>query len=246
MVALSVIPVTLTSQQYVCFISRRISHASPTGLLHLGHAYAALFAAEQAQRNSGRFLLRIEDIDRSRYRPEFEEAIYEDLTWLGLTWEEPVMRQSERFGTYQQALDDLQRLDLLYPCFCTRKDIHQEIERAGAAPHGPDGPLYPGTCRNLSGSEVNRRLSSGDSYALRLHMDKAIAQAGPLDWTDVETGSMTTNPSQFGDVVLARKDSPSSYHLAVVIDDHAQGITLVTVGKTCALQLMCTDCCRRC
>jgi glutamyl-Q tRNA(Asp) synthetase len=204
---------------------------SPTGHLHLGHAFAALFAEEAARAGGGRFLLRIEDIDQGRCRPEFEAAILEDLAWLGLRWEGPVRRQSEHFADYGAALDRLRALGLLYPCFCTRRDIRREIEAAGHAPHGPDGPLYPGTCRALSEAERERRVAAGEPYALRLDVAPAIARAGPLAWRDRERGRIEAAPALFGDVVLARKDAPTSYHLAVTLDDHLQGVTLVTRGE---------------
>jgi glutamyl-Q tRNA(Asp) synthetase len=204
---------------------------SPTGLLHLGHAYAALFAFEEARRVGGRFLLRMEDIDTTRVRPEYETAIYDDLHWLGLTWEEPVRRQSEHFDEYRAALAKLDALDLLYPCFCTRKEIQDEIARSGAAPHGPEGPAYPGTCRKLSAGEVAERKAAGRDYALRLDVAKALQRAGnALTWDDLVHGRFVADPSPLGDVVLARKETPTSYHLAVVVDDAAQGITLVTRG----------------
>ena len=157
---------------------------SPTGLLHLGHAHSALFAWNAAQRAGGRFLLRIEDIDGGRSRPEFEAALYEDLAWLGLTWPEPVRRQSEHLADYRAALDRLAARGLLYPCFCTRRDIADEIARSGEAPHmapmGPDGPIYPGICRHLSDAERARRIAAGEPHALRLDMAKAIALAGTL------------------------------------------------------------------
>ena len=176
---------------------------SPTGRLHLGHAYAALFAADRAARAGGRFLVRIEDIDRSRCRPEFEAGILEDLAWLGLEWEEPVRRQSDHMADYADALASLDRRGLIYPCFCTRK----EIEAAATAPHGPEGPPYPGTCRALGEDERMARMARGDAYALRL--------------TE-------------GDTVVARKDVRTSYHLAVVVDDALQGVTLVTRGEDLA------------
>ena len=203
---------------------------SPTGLLHLGHAYAALVADE-----SGTFLLRLEDIDQGRCRPAFEEAIYEDLAWLGLSWPEPVMRQSERMEAYGTALKRLAEQGLTYPCFCTRADIAAEIERAGGAPHGPDGPVYPGICRDLSDTERTERIAAGEPHAIRLNMEKALAQTGPLTWTDQRLGSQTADPMRFGDVVLARKDTPTSYHLAVVVDDAAQRVELVTRGEDLAL-----------
>ena len=206
---------------------------SPTGLLHLGHAFAALTAAEAGNR----FLLRIEDIDTARAREEFVTAIFEDLTWLGLRWEEPVLRQSTRFEAYRAALARLEADGLLYPCFCTRKEIAEEIARASEAPHGPEGPLYPGTCRHLSTTERARKLASGASYALRLDAAKAANLAGELEFLeqgagpDGEHGIIAVKPMLFGDVVLARKDTPSSYHLAVVVDDAFQGVTLVTRGN---------------
>lgn len=205
---------------------------SPTGLLHLGHAYAALFAFEEARQAGGRFLLRMEDIDTTRVRPEYEAAIYEDLRWLKLVWEEPVRRQSEHFDEYRAALAKLDALDLLYPCFCTRKEIQDEIARSGAAPHGPEGPVYPGTCRKLSTSEVAERKAAGRDYALRLDIAKALQLAGNgLTWDDLVRGCFVADPSPLGDVVLARKETPTSYHLAVVVDDAAQEITLVTRGE---------------
>lgn len=205
---------------------------SPTGLLHLGHAYAALFAFEEARRAGGRFLLRMEDIDRTRVRAEYEAAICADLEWLGLRWEEPVRRQSEHFDDYRAALVKLDALGVLYPCFCTRKEIQEEIARAGAAPHGPEGPLYPGTCRKLSRSDVEQRKAAGRDYALRLDLARAVEHAGSdLVWEDLAQGRFIADPSPLGDVVLARKETPTSYHLAVVVDDAAQGITLVTRGE---------------
>jgi glutamyl-Q tRNA(Asp) synthetase len=200
---------------------------SPTGYLHLGHAFAALTAARAGER----FLLRIEDLDTERAREEFVTAILEDLAWLGLTWEEPWLRQSKRFDAYGAALDRLSRFT--YPCFCTRKEITEEIARAVEAPHarmGPDGPLYPGTCRRLSPAERDARIAGGESFALRLDATKAAGAAGPL--TFIEHGHIhPVDPLLFGDVVLARRDMPASYHLAVVVDDAYQGVNLVTRGE---------------
>lgn len=204
---------------------------SPTGHLHLGHAYSALLAADAAAARQGRFILRIEDIDQGRCRPAFEQQIFTDLEWLGLKWETPVRRQSDHFADYQDALDRLDEMALLYPCFCTRKDIQAEINASGGAPHGPDGPLYPGTCRNLSRDETAARIAAGDAYALRIDMAAAAKRTGPLTWHDHDAGTIAAHPEQFGDVVLARKDTPTSYHLAVTWDDHLQGITLVTRGQ---------------
>lgn len=204
---------------------------SPTGLLHLGHAYSALFAFEAARRNGGRFLLRIEDIDFTRCRREFEVAILEDLAWLGIQWEVPVRRQSDHLHEYAAAAEQLHVRSLLYPCFCTRKDIQREIEAAGAAPHGPEGPLYPGLCRGLSDDERQSRIASGESFAMRLDLNRALAEAGEhLEWTDLECGLQKAQPEILGDVVLVRKDIGCSYHLAVVMDDALQGITRITRG----------------
>jgi glutamyl-Q tRNA(Asp) synthetase len=199
---------------------------SPTGLLHLGHAFAAIDAAEAGER----FLLRIEDIDTGRCRPEFETAIFEDLRWLGLRWEEPVLRQSSRFNAYRAALAKLEGEGLLYPCFCTRKEIAEEIARATEAPHGPEGPLYPGTCRTLSHDVRKARIASNEQYALRLDGAEAAKCVGPLTFID-HRKQFEVDPLLFGDVVLARKDTPASYHLAVVVDDAYQGVTLVTRGE---------------
>ncbi len=204
---------------------------SPTGYLHLGHALAALFAARAAKQAGGHFLLRIEDIDATRRRPAFEKAIHEDLRWLGLEWENPVRRQSEHMDDYAAALDKLAALDVLYPCFCTRKEIGAEIAAAGNAPHGPDGPLYPGTCRGIDKQSREERVTMDLPYALRLHVEKATALTGELDWSDAEVGKVAAKPHIFGDVVLARKDTPTSYHLAVTLDDHLQGVSLVTRGE---------------
>lgn len=209
---------------------------SPTGYLHLGHAFAAITAHDAARASGGRFLLRLEDIDASRCRPEFERAICEDLQWLGLEWDEPVLRQSERFEAYRVALDRLQQHGLLYPCFCTRAEIASEIARAAEAPHGPEGPVYPGTCRSLSDDERKARLAAGGSFALRLDVRKANESVGQLSFEERgcgptgEHGQIRANPLLFGDIVVARKETPTSYHLSVVVDDAFQGVTLVTRG----------------
>jgi glutamyl-Q tRNA(Asp) synthetase len=207
---------------------------SPTGLLHIGHAYAALFAARAAA--GGRFLVRMEDIDVGRCRPEFEDAVYEDLAWLGLEWETPVRRQSDHLVDYARALARLARLGVAYPCFCTRREIEAEIERAGHAPHEGTGPVYPGTCRRLSAEDRRRRFRDGAAYALRIDAYRAMAMAehdngGPMTWVDRDAGEVACDASPLGDVVIARKDTPTSYHLAVTIDDHLQGVTLVTRGR---------------
>ncbi len=200
---------------------------SPTGYLHLGHAYSALFAGKAGDR----FILRMEDIDQGRCRPEFDAAILEDLTWLGLEWEEPVRRQSEHMEDYAEALDVLDAEGLLYPCFCARKDIQAEIAAAPTAPHGPDGPVYPGTCRRLDGDERQRLKDGGKPFALRLDVAASLARTGPLTWRDWDAGLVAAKPEDFGDVVLARKDTPTSYHLSVTLDDYIQGVELVTRGR---------------
>lgn len=202
---------------------------SPTGYLHLGHAFSALHAEARAAEAGGRFLLRIEDIDAGRCRPEFDAAIEDDLAWLGLRWETPVRRQSEHLADYAAALDRLDALGVVYPCFCTRAEIRAEIDAAGGAPHGPDGPHYPGTCRGLSPDDVAARKER-DAFALRLDIARAAAIVDPLAWRDGERGCIACDPHRFGDVVVARKDTPTSYHLAVTVDDALQGVTLVTRG----------------
>lgn len=204
---------------------------SPTGRLHLGHAYSALVANHAAREAGGRFLLRMEDIDYGRCRAEFDTAIIDDLAWLGLEWEQPVRRQSEHMDDYRQALDRLQTMGMLYPCFCTRREIQAEIADAGQAPHGPDGPLYPGTCRSLDAASRDREMEAGKPFALRLDMVQATEAAGRLTWVDRDQGTVDAEPEVFGDVVLARKDTPTSYHLAVTLDDHLQGVTEVTRGE---------------
>ncbi|MCW0232401.1 MAG: tRNA glutamyl-Q(34) synthetase GluQRS [Ferrovibrio sp.] len=210
---------------------------SPTGYLHAGHAYAAGIAFLRARQAGGRFLLRIEDIDITRCRPEFAAAILEDFAWLGLSWEQPVRRQSQHFAEYAAALDSLRQRGLLYPCFCTRKQIQAEIAAAGHAPHGFEGAVYPGTCRHLGATERAERIAAGEAYALRLDIAAACRHTGnwPLRWHDEEAGAQSVMPELlaqgFGDVVLARKEIPASYHLCVCHDDALQGITLVTRGN---------------
>jgi glutamyl-Q tRNA(Asp) synthetase len=213
---------------------------SPNGYLHLGHALSALINFDMARSAGGRFLLRIEDIDQTRCRPEFEVAIYEDLAWLGIAWETPVRRQSEHFEDYRAALARLEREGLIYPSFESRAEIAAlvaERDRNGNWPRDPDGaPLYPGTARTLSAFERAYRITAGEPYALRLDMAAALAHAGPLAWTETgsgpqgETGTIAAAPDQLGDVVLGRKETPTSYHLAVVVDDALAGITEVVRG----------------
>ncbi len=200
---------------------------SPTGYLHLGHAFSALTAWHAARDVGGSFLLRIEDIDIRRCKAEFTEAILVDLAWLGLDWDGAVRRQSQHFDDYGAALDRLGGLGLVYPCFCTRADI----AAATSAPHGPDGPLYPGTCRHRSPDERRELMRAGTEFALRLDAEKAAAAAGPYGFHDARHGDVKGEPLLFGDVVIARKDTPTSYHLAVTVDDHLQGVTLVTRGE---------------
>jgi len=200
---------------------------SPTGHLHLGHAFSALSAWRRARAVGGRFLLRLEDIDASRCRPEFASAILEDLAWLGLDWDGDVRVQSAHMVEYRAVLDGLRGRGLLFPCFCTRADIRREL----AAPHGPEGPVYPGTCRRLLQCERDARLAAGTTFALRLDMGAALAAvAGPLQFHDAVAGPVDADPAVFGDVVLARKDMPASYHLCVTHDDAVQGVTLIVRG----------------
>jgi glutamyl-Q tRNA(Asp) synthetase len=193
---------------------------SPTGRLHPGHAYSALLAHDYAREREGSFLLRIEDIDPGRVRSEFVDGILEDLLWLGLEWDDEIVYQSERLDLYAAALEKLKAMGLLYPCFCTRADIAASV----AAPHGPEGVLYPGTCRGLNNPDLTR------PHAWRLDVDKAMALTGPLAWTDHGV-EVAARPETLGDVVLARKDAPASYHLAVTVDDAAQGVTDIVRGR---------------
>lgn len=214
---------------------------SSNGFLHLGHARSALLNFDLARQGGGRLLLRIEDIDATRCRPEYETAIYEDLAWLGIVWEQPVRRQSDHLALYREAADRLARDGLLYPAFESRAEIArlvQEKDRAGGWPRDPDGaPLYPGAARQMPPAERARRLRSGVPYALRLDMAAALARTGVLHWTeqgagpDGETGEVAARPEQWGDVILARKDTPTSYHLSVVVDDALQGVTHVVRGQ---------------
>ncbi len=206
---------------------------SPTGDLHLGHVYAAAFARDAAAAAGGRYLVRIEDIDHTRCRAQFAARNLADLHWLGLAGEAEPVRQSERLDLYRTALARLEGLGVVYPCFCTRAEIRAEIAAAAAAPHaGPDGaPAYPGTCRRLDVGERADRLAAGRPHALRLDAAAAARMTGPLDWSDRRFGPHTVDPATIGDVVLARKDLGTSYHVAVVVDDAAQGVTLVTRGE---------------
>lgn len=214
---------------------------SPNGYLHLGHALSALVDFEMARALGGRFLLRIEDIDATRCRPEFETAIHEDLAWLGITWDEPPRRQSEHLDAYGRALDKLESEGLLYPSFESRGEIARlvaEREAKGHWPRDPDGaPLYPGTAQRLSAQERESRVAAGEVYALRLDMNAAVARTGALTWVEIgsdpaeEHETLMAQPEHWGDVVLARKDTPTSYHLSVVVDDALQGVTHVVRGQ---------------
>lgn len=213
---------------------------SPNGYLHLGHAYSALLNFDMARAAGGRFLLRIEDIDASRCRPYYEAAIYEDLAWLGITWEQPVRRQSEHLDDYRAAIRTLEAAGLVYPSFESRAEIARLVaarEAVSRWPRDPDGvPLYPGVGKALSIAERARMIDAGAPYALRLDTQAAVVRSGPLAWTENgsgpqgETGSVAAVPEAWGDVVLARKDVPTSYHLSVVVDDAAQGVTDVVRG----------------
>lgn len=202
---------------------------SPTGRLHLGHAYSALLAHRFAREQEGMFLLRIEDIDPGRSRVEYADSIIEDLTWLGLSFDGEIFYQSERLAFYAEALGALREMNLVYPCFCTRAAIMAEVAASASAPHGPDGPIYPGTCRSLPLQKRVARMQT-EPHAWRLDMAKATALAGPLYWEDEDT-EVQAEPERFGDVVLARKDAPVSYHLAVTVDDAAQGVTHIVRGR---------------
>jgi glutamyl-Q tRNA(Asp) synthetase len=204
---------------------------SPTGLLHLGHALAAKVAHDLARRQGGQFLLRHEDIDATRTREEYFAGIEEDLRWLGLAWDGEALRQSTRLAAYEAALGQLRARGLVYPCFCTRREIQEEVAAMAAAPQGPEGPLYPGTCRGLGPEERQRKLHNGDTHAWRLDAQRAAAHAGPLTFVDLSHGLVRVNPALLGDVVLARKDIGTAYHLAVVVDDAFQQITHVTRGE---------------
>lgn len=239
---------------YACAMARLTSPLttrfapSPTGRLHVGHAYAALFAARLAEATAGTCLLRFEDLDQSRSRVAYEQEILAELGWLGLQVPSPVMRQSGRNAAYGHALQRLSDQGLVYPCFCTRKEIIAEIEAASAAPHlrraGPDGPLYPGTCRRLSADERAGRLAQGEPHALRLNATRLAEHLStrPITYTELLTDQAEAtapvprpiDPCLFGDAVLRRKDAAASYHLAVVVDDAASGITLVTRGADLA------------
>jgi glutamyl-Q tRNA(Asp) synthetase len=213
---------------------------SPNGLLHLGHAYSALLNFDQARAAGGRLLLRIEDIDTTRCRPEYEKAIYDDLTWLGVAWEQPVRRQSDHLDLYRKAVERLVGEGLLYPAFESRADIARMIDNSPVKPwpRDPDGaPLYPGDAGSLPAQERDDKMRDGMPYALRLYGGEAVRRAGGLSWheegsgPDGETGEVAAQPAAWGDVILARKETPTSYHLSVVVDDALQGVTHVVRGQ---------------
>lgn len=209
---------------------------SPNGLLHLGHARSALINAQMARRAGGLLLLRIEDIDATRCRPEYEAAIYSDLSWLGIAWEEPVRRQSEHMADYRAALAKLAALDVVYASFESRAEIRRAVADEAGWPRDPDGaPLFPFPRAAMSEEERARRMAAGEPYALRLDMAKAAALAGPLSWREIGwpepvEETVAADPLAWGDVVIARKEVPTSYHLAVVVDDALQGVTHVVRG----------------
>lgn len=200
---------------------------SPTGELHLGSAYSAWTGWHRAREAGGRYLVRIEDIDIRRCKREYEQAMLADLEWLGFAWDGAVRRQSEHFGDYGRVLDQLDARELIYPCFCSRADLAASV----SAPHGPDGPLYPGTCRHLSVQERKERILAGREFCLRMDAEKAAREAGAYHFVDERLGRIEGQPTLLGDFVIARKDTPTSYHLSVTVDDHLQGITLVTRGE---------------
>lgn len=213
---------------------------SPNGYLHLGHALSALIDFEMARAAGGRFLLRIEDIDATRCRPEYEAAIYEDLAWLGIAWEEPVRRQSGHLEDYRAAIGRLADMGLIYPSFESRSEIAALVAERGGEdgwPCDPDGaPIYPGTSKHLAPAERTQRMAR-EPYSLRLDMDAAVTRASALHWEETgqgpngESGAIAAAPQAWGDVVLARRETPTSYHLSVVIDDAAQGVTDVVRGQ---------------
>jgi glutamyl-Q tRNA(Asp) synthetase len=214
---------------------------SPNGYLHLGHALSAMLNADMAKAAGGRLLLRVEDIDEARCRPEYEAAIYQDLAWLRIAFERPVRRQSEHYGDYRAALAKLEAQGLVYPSFESRAEIARlvaERETQGPWPRDPDGaPLYPGDAKSIEPVERARRMAANEPYALRLDMQAALARIGARTWNEIgegpagETGTITADPAAWGDVILARKETPTSYHLAVVVDDANQGVTDVVRGR---------------
>ena len=218
------------AKQPVMIVRTRFA-PSPTGRLHLGHVLAARVAFTLASDAGGTFLLRHEDIDAPRVREEFYQGIEQDLEWLGLKWDGVALRQSSRIAAYEAALESLREQGLVYPCFCTRREIQDEWARVGAAPQGPEAPVYPGTCHKRTVTAQQVKLGSGTPYAWRLDSRKAAELAGPLTFRDLRFGKISVDPDLLGDVVLARKDIGTAYHLAVVVDDAFQEISYVTRGE---------------
>ena len=204
---------------------------SPTGHMHLGHVFSALFSYEAAKKLGGKFILRMEDIDSQRSSKVFEESIYEDLEWLQIKYITDIRYQADHMDDYKGAIKELQKLDMVYPCFCSRSDIKAEIMRAGNAPHEEETSIYPGTCRRLSKEERIKKIAIGTSFAWRLNIRAAAKKLGNLVWRDLRLGKHTVPVGTMGDVVLARKDVPTSYHLSATLDDHIQRIGLVTRGE---------------
>ena len=204
---------------------------SPTGHMHLGHVFSALFSYEAAKKLGGKFILRIEDIDSQRSSKVFEESIYEDLEWLQIKYSTDIRYQADHMDDYKGAIKELQKLDMVYPCFCSRSDIKAEIMRAGNAPHEDEASIYPGTCRRLSKEERIEKISTENSFAWRLNIRAAAKKLGNLVWSDLRLGKHIVPVGTMGDVVLARKDVPTSYHLSATLDDHIQRIGLVTRGE---------------
>jgi len=204
---------------------------SPTGHMHLGHVFSALFSYEAAKKLGGKFILRIEDIDSQRSSKVFEESIYEDLEWLQIKYSTDIRYQADHMDDYKGAIKELQKLDMVYPCFCSRSDIKAEIMRAGNAPHEEETSIYPGTCRRLSKEERIKKIAIGTSFAWRLNIRAAAKKLGNLVWRDLRLGKHNVPVGTMGDVVLARKDVPTSYHLSATLDDHIQRIGLVTRGE---------------
>ncbi len=204
---------------------------SPTGLMHLGHAYSAFFAFDLAKAAGGDFILRIEDIDLTRRKPEFMQAITDDLAWLGLEWEQPVRQQSAHFSEYEQQLKKLQDLGIIYPCYCSRREINQARDEMLHAPHGL-GDTYPQICKNRPQSEIEKLMQQGREPAYRLDLKKALALIDlPPIWHDLNQGEQAMDFRSIGDIILARRDIKTSYHLAVTHDDNLQSINLITRGS---------------
>lgn len=220
----------MTSRAHIPHMVTRFA-PSPTGRLHIGHGWSALMAMDMARERGGVLRLRIEDIDGVRSRPEHVDGIVQDLRWLGVEWDGETVFQSRRLGLYEEALGRLRADGLVYPCFCTRAEIAAEVAASGSAPHGSDGPVYPGICRRMAEGDRRMRLAAGEPHCWRLDMAAAVERAGPLVWTDIDKGEVAARAEIAGDVVLARKDAPTSYHLAATVDDAEMGVTHVLRGE---------------